>query len=133
MILGRTMQMFEDILYEENERVITGFINSSGDLEHNIYKQVDGGCIDLEDRVYDKDELLKLLEIELDNSTNRNIPTLFILGHDICVKLVNGKDVLRDDLDNEIYEISHSIMQGNDCGEIFVEAKKEKAHWKVLK
>ena len=132
MILGNIMQMFEDIFYEEDERAITGFINSSGDLEHNIYRQVDGGCIDLEDRVYDKDELLKLLEIELDDFINRNMPTLFILGHEICVKLVDGKDVLRGDLDDEVYEISHSIMQGDDCGEILIESKKEKASWKIV-
>ena len=65
------MQMFEDILYEENERAITGFINSNGELEHNIYKQVDGGCIDLEDRVYDQDELLNLLETELEDFIKR--------------------------------------------------------------
>jgi len=132
MILRKTMQMFEDILYVKDERAIAGFINSSGDLEHNIYKQVDGGCIDLEDRVYEKDELLKLLEIELNYFTNRNIPTLFIPGYDISVKLVNGKDVLRSELDDEVYEISHSIMQGDDFGEIFIESKKEKAYWKIV-
>jgi len=62
---------YEDLLYEQDDYVITGFINSKGDLEHNIYKQVDGGCIDLEDRVYGKDELLRLLEIELEDFTNR--------------------------------------------------------------
>ena len=126
------MQMFKDILYSEGECTITGFINSSGDLEHNIYKQVDGGCIDLEDRVYNEDELLELLEIELGGFANRNMPTLYILGHDIHVKLVNGKQVLSSELDDEVYEISHSIMQGNDCGEIFIESKKEKAYWNIV-
>jgi hypothetical protein len=46
------MKNFEDILYEQDEYAITGFINSRGDLEHNIYKQVDGGVIDLKDRTY---------------------------------------------------------------------------------
>jgi hypothetical protein len=124
--------MFENILYEQDNYTITGFINSNGDLEHNIYKQVDGGCIDLEDRVYAKDELLNLLEIELEDFVNRNIPSLFILGHDICVKLANGKYVSKDDLDDEVYEISHSIMQGNDSGEIFVESLKVKAYWKII-
>jgi hypothetical protein len=124
--------MFENILYEQDNYTITGFINSNGDLEHNIYKQVDGGCIDLEDRVYAKDELLNLLEIELEGFVNRNIPSLFILGHDICVKLANGKYVPRDDLDEEVYEISHSIMQGNDYGEIFIEFLKENASWKII-
>ena len=126
------MQIFEEILYEEDERAITGFINSNGDLEHNIYKQVDGGCVDLEDRVYCRNELVELLEKELDDFANRNMPTLFILGHDICVKLVNGKQILGSELDDEVYEISHSIMQGDDFGEIFIESKKEKAYWKIV-
>ncbi len=126
------MQMFEDILYEEDERAITGFINSNGDLEHNIYKKVDGGCIDLEDRVYGKDELLELLKSELDNFTNRSLSTLFVLGHDISVDLLNGEHVSRNELDDEVYEISHSIMQGADSGEIFIEAIKEKAYWKIV-
>ena len=57
----------EDILYTQDGYAIAGFINSNSDLEHNIYKQVDGGCIDLVDRVYSKDELLELLEIELES------------------------------------------------------------------
>ncbi|HIP29661.1 MAG TPA: hypothetical protein EYG83_02485 [Sulfurospirillum arcachonense] len=126
------MQIFENLLHEEDERAITGFVNSNGNLEHNIYKQVDGGYIDLEDRVYDKDELLELLEIELDDFDNKNIPTL-ILGHEICVKLVNDKDALRSELDDEVYEISHSIMQSDDFGEIFIESKKEKAYWDIIK
>ena len=77
--------MFEDILHEEDERVIRGFINSSRDVEHNIYKQVDGGCIDLEDRVYDKDELVDLLSIELDTFIERNKSTIKIIGHDIRI------------------------------------------------
>ena len=124
--------MFENILYEQDNYAISGFINLNSDLEYNIYKQVDSGCIDLEDRVYGKDELLNLLQTELEGFVNRNIPSLFILGHDICVKLANGKYVPRDDLDEEVYEISHSIMQGNDCGEIFVESLKVKAYWKII-
>jgi len=123
---------YEDLLYEQDDYAITGFINSNGDLEHNIYKQADGGCIDLEDRVYSKDELLELLEIELEDFVNRNIPSLFILGHDICVKLPNSKYVLRDELDEEVYEISHSIMQGDYCGDIFIESLKVNASWKII-
>ena len=63
----------EDLLHEQDNYAITGFINSKGDLEYNIYKQVDGGCIDLEDRVYSKDELLELLIIELDNLSEKDI------------------------------------------------------------
>ena len=61
----------EDLLYEQDNYVITGFINSNGDLEHNIFKQIDGGCMDLEDRVYAKDELSALLKIELEDFVNR--------------------------------------------------------------
>jgi len=126
------MEPFEDILYEEDERAITGFINSSGELEYSVYKQVDGGCIDLEDKGYKKDRLLELLKIELDDFVNRNVPSLYILGHDICVKLANGKYVSREKLDEEVYEISHSIMQGDDSGDIFVESLKVKASWNVI-
>ena len=124
--------MFADILYEEEERAITGFLNSSGDLEYSIYKCVDGGFIDLEDRVYDEDELLTLLQIELDDLINRTIPTLFILGHNICVTSLTGNYILRSELDEEVYEISHSIMQGDECGEIFIVSKKEKAFWLIV-
>ena len=122
----------EDILYTQDGYAITGFINSNGDLEHNIYKQVDGGCIDLEDRVYSKDELLNSLETELEDFTSRNIPSLFILGHDICVNLPNGKHVLKDELDEEVYEISHSIMQGDDYGDIFIESLNINASWNIV-
>lgn len=71
-------------------------------------------------------------KIELDDFVNRSLATLFILGHDICVKLVNGKQILGSELDDEVYEISHSIMQGDDFGEIFIESKKEKAYWKIV-
>jgi len=126
------MMYSEDILSEQDDYAITGFINSNGDLEHNIYKQVDGGYIDLEDRVYRKDELLELLEVELDDFVNRNKPSLFILGHDICVKLSNGKQVLREELDEEVYKISHSIMQGDDYGDIFIESLKVNAYWNIV-
>ena len=64
---------------------------------------------------------------------NRNIPTLFILGHNIIINLANDKYVDRDELDDEVYEISHSIMQGNDSGDIFIESIKEKASWKIAR
>jgi hypothetical protein len=40
--------------------------------------------------------------------------------------------VSKDDLDKEVYEISHSIMQGNDSGEIFVESLKVNASWNIV-
>ncbi len=51
----------ENIVYEQEGYAIIGFINSNGD------------CIDLEDRVYRKDELLGLLKIELEYFADRNI------------------------------------------------------------
>ncbi len=132
MILGTNVKPFEDILYEEDERAITGFINSNGELEYSIYKQVDGGCIDLEDKECNKDRLLELLQTELDDFAKGNVSSLCILGHEICVKLANGKYVSREKLDEEVYEISHSIMQGEDSGDIFVESLKVKASWNVI-
>ena len=126
------MKNFEDILYKQDGYIITGFINSSANLEHNIYKQVDGGVIDLKDRTYHKGELLNLLEVELEDFVNRNMPTLFILGHEICLELANGEDIMRSELDDEVYEISHSIMQDYDCGEVFIESKNVMCSWKIV-
>ena len=126
------MQMFEDILYEEDERAIIGFINSSGDLEYNIYKQVDGGCIDLEDRVYSKDKLLELLEVELDNFANRNVVSAVILGHDIKIFTKDEKLIKGESLDDEVYEISQSILNGVDCGEIYIESLNINASWNIV-
>ena len=127
------MKVFEDILYENGEYAITGFLNPNGSLEYTIYKKVDGGIIDLEKRDYNKNKLLKLLEIELEEFLNRNIPTLFILGHEIYLELINGENILRDELDDEVYEISHDIMQGNEYGKIFIESKNVMCSWNIIK
>ena len=108
----------KDLLCKQDNYAITGFINSSSNLEHNIYKQIDGGCIDLEDRVYRKDELLELLEVELDDFVNRNISTTVIIGHNIRITSIDGQHIVVDDLDEEVYEINQSILEGNDCGDI---------------
>ncbi len=126
------MNLFEDMLYEQDGYAITGFINSRGNLEHNIYKQVDGGVIDLKDKTYHKGKLLNLLEVELEDFVNRNMPTLIILGHEICLELANGEDIMRSELDDEVYEISHSIMQDYECGEIFIKSKKVMCSWKIV-
>ena len=63
----------EDLLYEQDDYTITGFINLNGNLEHNIYKQVDGRYIDFEDRIYTKNELLMLPEIEIEDFINRKL------------------------------------------------------------
>lgn len=57
--------MFKELVFQEDEYLINSFINSNNQLEFNIYKQIDGGFLDLEDRKYTKDELLELLMIEL--------------------------------------------------------------------
>jgi len=121
----------EDLLCEQDDYAITGFINSNGDLEHNIYKQVDGGYLDLDDRVYTKDALLGLLETELEDFMNRNISTTVIIGHNIRIISANVK-ILSSDLDDEVYEISQSILDGVDCGSIFIESLKVKASWNIV-
>ena len=126
------MQISEDILYEKDEHAITVFINSSGNLEHNIYKQVDGGCIDLEDREYDKNELVDLLSIELDTFIERNKSTTKIIGHDIRIVTRDRELISLDDLDEEVYEISQSILDGNNAGDIFIESKNDKAYWNII-
>ncbi len=126
------MNSFEDLLYEQDGYAITGFINSHGELEHNIYKQVDGGCIDLEDRAYGKDELLELLETELEDFTDRNIVTTTIIGHDIRITSSDGQHIVVDNLDDEVYEINQSILDGNECGDILIKSLNIKASWKIL-
>ena len=123
---------YEDLLYKQEDYAITGFINSNGELEHSIYKQVDGGCIDLEDRVYGKSELSKLLEIELDDFVNRNISTTVIIGHNIRITAIDGQHTVVDDLDEEIYEINQSILDGNDCEDIFVKSLNINASWNIV-
>ena len=126
------MNSVEDILYEQDGYAISGFINSRGNLEHNIYKQKDGGVIDLKDRSYHKSELLNLLEVELENFVHRNVPTLLILGHEINLKLTNGEDIVKSELDDEVYVINQSILDGNDCGDIFIKSKNVMCSWKIV-
>ena len=60
----------QNLLHEEDEYIVSGFINSSGELEFNIYEQVDGGCLTLSDDKYDEKKLLDLLHIELKSYLN---------------------------------------------------------------
>ena len=122
----------QDLLYEQDDYAITGFINSNGDLEHNIYKQVDGGCIDLEDRIYSKDELLELLETELEDFVNRNISTTVIIGHNIRITAIDGQHIVVDDLDEEVYKINQSILDGSNCGDIFIKSLNINASWNIV-
>ena len=122
----------QDLLYEQDDYSITGFINSNGDLEHNIYRQVDGGCIDLEGRIYSKDELLELLETELEDFVNRNISTTVIIGHNIRITTIDGQHIVVDDLDKEVYKINQSILDGNNCGDIFIKSLNINASWNIV-
>ena len=67
------MKVFEDVIYEQGEHTIQGFINSNGELEFSIYKSVDGGLIELKDKEYSKEDLSNLLEIELEDFISRKI------------------------------------------------------------
>lgn len=126
------MQISEDILYEKNERAITGFINSNGELEYSIYKCVDGGFLDLKSREYEKDELVGLLSMELDTFIERNKSTTTIIGHDVRIVTSDRELISLDDLDEEVYEISQSILDGNNAGDIFIESKNNKAYWNII-
>jgi len=122
----------QDLLYEQDDYAITGFINSNGDLEHIIYKQVDGGYIDLEDRIYSKDELLEFLETELEDFVNRNISTTVIIGHNIRITAIDGQHIIVDDLDEEVYKINQLILDGSNCGDIFIKSLNINASWNIV-
>jgi hypothetical protein len=62
----------------------------------------------------------------------KNQSTTTIIGHGIHIVTVKKKLISLDDLDDEVYEINQSILDGNDCGDIFIESKKEKAYWKIV-
>ncbi|HIP12022.1 MAG TPA: hypothetical protein EYG73_04785 [Arcobacter sp.] len=123
----------EDLLYKKDDYTIKGFINSHDELEFTIYKDKDGGFITLEDRDYNEKELLQLLECELGSYEDRNISSLFILGHDIRVITENGKVLECSELGDEVDIISESIMCGNESGDIFIESVNEKGFWDTMK
>ena len=33
---------------------------------------------------------------------------------------------------SEAYETNQSILDGNDCGDIFIESKNNKAYWNII-
>ena len=132
MILGNVMQIFEDVLYEKDEHVIIGFINTQHELEYTIYKALDGGSFPLEDIACSKKEFSDLLESELNNFMNSYI-SITIIGHAIRIVTSNGIFVKANDLDEEVYNINQSILDGNDCGDVFIESIKEKASWKIVR
>lgn len=129
MILGNIMQMFEDILYEEDERAITGFINSSGDLEYSIYEYVDGGFIDLEDRDYDKEELSDLLVDELTFFLQYLSPTTAISGDNIKIYLNSKQYNTLLAVSNKLKELAESILEEKN---MYVKSKKYDEYWKIV-
>lgn len=126
------MQVFEDVFYEEDEHVIVGFINTQYELEYSIYKYNDGGSFPLDDKEYSQQEFTDLLEIELKDFLQRNQSTVTITGHDIRVITNKGILIQKSDLDEEIYEINQSILDGNDRGTIFVKSKDLMCSWYIM-
>ena len=129
MILGNIMQMFEDILYEEDERAITGFINSSGDLEYSIYEYADGGFIDLEDREYDKDELLDLLVDELKFFVRQIEPVTLIKADNLIIYLHHSQPNSLLDVAIKLNKISQSMIDNKN---MYVISKNLDEYWKIV-
>jgi len=123
---------YEDIVCENGEHIINGFINSNGDLEYSIFKSVDGGFLTLENRNYTEDELSDLLVLELKNHITIERPSIVILGHKIKIVLVDGSNIHQNELGDEVYEIAQSILNGYNEGEIFVVSKNLKCFWKII-
>jgi hypothetical protein len=130
MILGKTMQMFEDILYEEDERAVTGFINSSGDLEYSIYEYADGGFIDLEDREYDKDELTDLLVEELEGFVQHISPITLVHDNAIKIYLYEHQYDKLTDVAQKLNELANAIVKKEN---IYVISKNVDEFWKIIK
>jgi len=126
------MQVFEDVFYEQDEHVIVGFINTQYELEYSIYKYNDGGTFPLEGEEYTQQEFTDLLEIELKDFLQRNQSTVTIVGYDIRVITNKGILIQKSDLDEEIYEINQSILDGNDKGTIFVKSKDLICSWYII-
>ena len=124
------MQMFEDILYEEDERAITGFINSSDDLEYSIYEYVDGGFIDLENREYDEEELTDLLVDELESFVQHISPITLIRDNAIKIYLHSHKYENLDDVAQKLRELSDAILNKE---KVYVISKNVDEFWKIIK
>jgi len=39
---------------------------------------------------------------------------------------------MKSELDDEVYEISHSIMQDEDYGEVFIKSKNVMCTWEIV-
>jgi len=124
------MQMFEDILYEEDERAITGFINSSGDLEYSIYEYADGGFINLENRQYDKEELTDLLVSELESFVQHITPITLVRDNDIQIYLYSHHYNKLTDVAQKLRELSDAILNKE---KVYVISKNVDEFWKIIK
>ena len=124
------MQMFEDILYEEDERAITGFINSSDDLEYSIYEYVDGGFIDLENREYEKEELTDLLVDELESFVQHISPLTLVRDNDIQIYLYSHQYNKLTDVAQKLRELSDAILNKE---KVYVISKNVDEFWKIIK
>jgi hypothetical protein len=58
--------------------------------------------------------------------------TITIIGHDIQIISNDGILIKSSDLDEEVYEISQSILDGYDWGDIFVESRKLMCSWSIV-
>jgi len=58
--------------------------------------------------------------------------TITIIGHDIYIIGIDGMLITSSDLDEEVYEINQFILDGYDCGVIFVESKKIMCSWSII-
>lgn len=124
--------MLRDLVYQENEYMISGFINSNHEFEFNICKHTDGGFLDLEDREYKEEELLYLLSIELESYIDKRKASTIILGHDIRIVTSNGELIPHIELGDEVYEVSQAILDGCDAGEVFINGKIKKVFWEIV-
>ena len=129
MILGKSMKVFEDILYEEEERAITGFINSSGDLEYSIYECADGGFIDLADREYDKEELLDLLVDELKFFVREVEPVILIKADNLKIYLHHTQSDSLQDVAIKLNKIAKSMVNDKN---MYVISKNPDEFWKIV-
>jgi len=124
------MNAFEDLLYEEDERAITGFINSSGDLEYSIYEYSDGGFIDLENRKYNEEELTGLLVDELESFVQHISPITLIHDNAIKIYLHSHKYENLDDVAQKLRELSDAILNKE---KVYVISKNVDEFWKIIK
>ncbi len=124
------MKPFEDILYEEEGRAITGFINSSDDLEYSIYECIDGGFVNLENREYCEEELTDLLVDELGGFVKKVSPITLIHDTEIKIYLHSHQYDTLSDIAKKLRKLSDAIFDNED---IFVTSKNVDKFWKIIK